>query len=122
MSSGDPTPRLFAAAASLTGTGILMCRAEPSWAGLLIGLASLALWALGTLAARPTRLAKPARPIRPVVLEAVVVARPPAPPAPLLLPAPQPAVRAGGPAGAPHLPEVPTHRQRVVQGYVRQRR
>ncbi|MGH1573619.1 energy transducer TonB [Methylobacterium sp. P31] len=119
MISGDPTPRLFAAAASLTGTGVLMCRSEPSWGGILIGLLCLGLWALGTLAARPMRLARPAQPRRPMVLEAVVET-PRA--APELLPAPQRAARAGNPVGPSRLPEVPTHRQRVVERYTRQRR
>jgi len=105
MTSVDPTPRLFAAVAALTGTGILMCRAEPSWDGILIGLLCLGLWALGTLAARPVRSARPARPR---VLEAVVVETPRA--RPELLPAPRPA----RPATAPRLLDVPTHRQRVV--------
>jgi hypothetical protein len=121
MSSGDPTPRLFAAAASLTGTGILMCRAEPSWDGILIGLLCLGLWALGTLAARPLRLAAPTPTprARPIVLEAVVVEAPRAPP--LLLPPPQPAAERRVPAVPSRLPEVPTHRQRVVERYTRRR-
>ena len=106
MTSVDPTPRLLAAAAALTGTGILMCRAEPSWDGLLIGLLCLGLWVLGTLAARSAR---PARAARPIVLEAVVVETPRA--RPELLPAPRPA----RPANVPRLPELPTHRQRVVE-------
>lgn len=118
MISGDPTPRLFAAAASLTGAGILMCRPEPSWDGILIGLLCLGLWALGTLAARPMRLTRPARPMRPTVLEAVIVETPRA--RPELLPAPRPAARI--PVGTSRLPEVPTHRQRVVERYTRQRR
>jgi hypothetical protein len=118
MMSGDPTPQLFAAAASLIGTGILMCRAEPSWDGLLIGLVCLGLWAHGTLAARPLHLAKPVR--RPVMWGAVVVERPRA--RPELLPAPRSAARVPVPAGASLLPEVPTHRQRVVERHTRQRR
>ncbi|MFC6742435.1 hypothetical protein ACFQEW_27490 [Methylobacterium tardum] len=86
MISGDPTPRLFAAGAALTGTGILMCRSEPSWDGILVGLLCLGLWALGTLAARPARPSRRARPTRPMILEAVVVETPRA--APLLLPPP----------------------------------
>lgn len=113
MTSGDPTPRLFAAVASLTGTGILMCRAEPSWDGILIGLSCLGLWVLGTLAARSAR---PVRPARPMVLEAVVIETPRAPPE--LLPARR-AARAGRPVPATLLPDVPTHRQRMVE---RQRR
>ncbi|MGU3662631.1 energy transducer TonB [Methylobacterium sp. A49B] len=120
MTSGDPTPRLFAAAASLTGTGILMCRAEPSWDGILIGLLCLGLWALGTFAARPDRGPRPARSTRPRVLEAVILETPRA--IPELLPAPRPVSRAAVPAGASHLPEAPTHRQRVVERYTRQRR
>ncbi|MCJ2137503.1 energy transducer TonB [Methylobacterium sp. J-026] len=114
MISGDPTPRLFAAAAALTGTGILMCRAEPSGDGILVGLLCLGLWALGTLAARPTR---PARPVRPMVLEAVVVETPRAPPE--LLPAPRPAGLRTAPARGPGLP---THRQRVVERHTHRRR
>ncbi|MCJ2069275.1 energy transducer TonB [Methylobacterium sp. J-030] len=113
MTSGDPTPRLFAAAASLTGTGILMCRAEPSWDGILIGLLCLGLWALGTVAARTPRAARPARPM---MLEAVVVETPRAPPE--LLPAPR---RAGPPAFASRLPEGPPHRQRVVERHTHRR-
>ncbi|MCJ2048664.1 energy transducer TonB [Methylobacterium sp. J-070] len=115
MTSGDPTPRLLAAAASLTGTGILMCRPDPSVDGILIGLLCLGLWALGTLAARPGRVARPARSARPRVLEAVILETPRA--IPQLLPAPRPASR----AGASRLPEVPTHRQRVVERHTRQR-
>ncbi|MCJ2085257.1 energy transducer TonB [Methylobacterium sp. E-005] len=118
MSSVDPTPRLFAAAAALTGTGILMCRTEPSWDGILLGLLCLGLWALGTLAARPSR---PARPARPLMLEAVVVETPRAPPE--LLPAPRPAAgRAAVPLLATRPPEVPTHRQRVAERHTRRRR
>ncbi|MCJ2064684.1 energy transducer TonB [Methylobacterium sp. J-088] len=105
MTSGDPTPRLLAALAALTGTGILMCRTEPSWDGILIGLLCLGLWALGTLAARPRRLPRPARPM---MLEAVIVETPRAPLA--LLPAPRPAV----PVPAPRLLDVPMQRPRAV--------
>ncbi|MCJ2020217.1 energy transducer TonB [Methylobacterium sp. E-065] len=105
MTSGDPTPRLLAALAALTGTSILMCRTEPSWDGILIGLLCLGLWALGTLAVRPTR---PPRPARPMMLEAVIVETPRAPLA--LLPAPRPAV----PVPAPRLLDVPTQRPRAV--------
>jgi hypothetical protein len=118
MTSGDPTPRLFAAGAALTGTGILMCRSEPSWDGILVGLLCLGLWALGTLAARPARRSRRARPTRPMILEAVVVETPRA--APLLLPAPR--MSAGVPTAAARLPEVLTHRQRVVERHIRQRR
>ncbi|MEL6064858.1 MULTISPECIES: energy transducer TonB [unclassified Methylobacterium] len=118
MMSGDPTPRLFAAVASLTGTGILMCRTEPSWDGILIGLLCLGLWALGTLAARPARA--PVRPARPMVLEAVIVETPRAGQA--LLPAPHPTGRPHGPGAASRLTEAPTHRQRVIERYTRQRR
>jgi hypothetical protein len=120
MTAGDPTPRLFAAAASLTGTGILMCRQEPSWEGIAIGLASLGLWAVGTLAARPARTARAQRSARPQVLQAVVVETPRA--ALELLPAPRPATRADAPAGPSWLPGVPTHRERVVERQTRQRR
>ncbi|WP_457106757.1 energy transducer TonB [Methylobacterium sp. P5_C11] len=121
MSSGDPTPRLFAAAASLTGTGILMCRTEPSWDGILIGLLCLGLWALGTFAARPMRPTVPAPPRRrPIVLEAVVVETPRYPLE--LLPAPRPAAGRSGGAPPSRLPDVPTHRQRVIERYTRQRR
>lgn len=99
--SGDPTPRLLAAAAALTGAAFLMVRTEPSWTGVLVGLACLALWALGTLAAKPLVLAKPSRPM---VLEAVIVETPRAKPD-LLLPAPVRPTR---------LPEVTTYRQRTV--------
>lgn len=116
MTSGDPTPRLFAAVASLTGTGILMCRTEPSWDGILIGLLCLGLWAVGTLAARTTR---PVRPARPLVLKAVVVETPRA--RPELLPAPRPAGRALVPAAAARRPEMPTHRQRVAERITRRR-
>ncbi|XYD09149.1 energy transducer TonB [Methylobacterium sp. NMS12] len=120
MRSADPTPRLFAAAAALTGTGILMCRTEPSWDGILIGLFCLGLWALGTLGARPERAVRPAPARRPIVLEAVVVETPRSPPE--LLPAPRPAAaRDRTPAGFARLPEVPTHRQRVVQRYTSRR-
>ncbi|MCJ2139653.1 energy transducer TonB [Methylobacterium sp. E-066] len=102
--SGDPTPRLFAAAAALTGAAFLMVRSEPSWTGVGFGLACLALWAIGTLAAKsgkPLALTKPARPL---VLEAVVVETPRAKPE--LLPAlPSPT----------RLPESPSHRQRVIE-------
>lgn len=121
MISGDPTPRLFAAAAALTGTGVLMCRSEPSWDGILVGLLCLGLWALGTLAARPARplrRARPVRPMRPMILEAVVVETPRA--VPLLLPARRMTARV--PAAASQLPTVPTHRQRVIERYTRQRR
>jgi len=118
MTSGDPTPRLFAAGAALTGTGILMCRSEPSWDGILVGLLCLGLWALGTLAARPARPSRRARPKRPMILEAVVVETPRA--APLLLPAPR--MPAGVPTAASRLPEVLTHRQRVVERHIRHRR
>ena len=111
MTFGDPTPRLLAAMASLTGTGILMCRTEPSWDGILIGLLCLGVWALGTLAVRPTR---PLKPARPVMLEAVIVETPRAPP--VLLPAPRPAA----PVPAPRLLEAPTHR--VAERYTRRRR
>ncbi|MHB2207853.1 energy transducer TonB [Methylobacterium sp. CM6257] len=120
MISDDPTPRLFAAAASLTGTGVLMCRSEPTWDGILIGLLCLGLWALGTLAARPMRLTRPVPPRRPMVLEAVAVETPRA--APELLPAPPRAARGGSPVAPSRLPEVPTHRQRVIERYTRQRR
>jgi hypothetical protein len=120
MTSGDPTPRIFAAAASLIGTGILMCRQEPSWDGLAIGLASLGLWAVGTLAARPAQAVGAARPARPQVLEAVIVETPRA--APQLLPAPRPATRAGASAGPSWLAGAPTHRQRMVERQARQRR
>jgi hypothetical protein len=118
MTSGDPTPRLFAAGAALTGTGILMCRSEPSWDGILVGLLCLGLWALGTLAARPARPSRRARPTRPMILEAVVVETPRA--APLLLPPPR--MTAGVPTAASRLPEVLTHRQRVVERHTRRRR
>lgn len=118
MISGDPTPRLFAAAAALTGTGILMCRSEPSWDGILVGLLCLGLWALGTLAARSARPLRRARPLRPMILEAVVVETPRA--APLLLPARRMTARV--PAAASELPAMPTHRQRVIERYTRQRR
>ncbi|MEE7503292.1 energy transducer TonB [Methylobacterium sp. C33D] len=120
MRSADPTPRLFAAAAALTGTGILMCRTEPSWDGILIGLFCLGLWALGTLAARPERPVRPAPARRPLVLEAVVVETPRAPME--LLPAPRPAAaRDRTPPGSSGLPDVPTHRQRVVERSTRRR-
>ena len=135
MTSGDPTPRLLAAAASLTGTGILMCRPDPSLDGILIGLLCLGLWALGTLAARPSRSSGAARRARPRVLEAVILEadrfeaprfeapRFEAPRAALeLLPAPPPAPRAGGPAGAARLSEVSTQRQRAVALRTRRRR
>jgi hypothetical protein len=118
MISGDPTPRLFAAVAALTGTGLLMCRSEPSWDGILAGLLCLGLWGLGTLAARPARPLRRARPRRPMILEAVVVETPRA--APELLPAPRTTARV--PAASPWLPAVPPHRQRVVERYTRQRR
>ena len=127
MTSGDPTPRLVAAAASLTGTGILMCRPDPSVDGILIGLLCVGLWALGTLAARPSRAGRGSSSARPRVLEAVILETPrfetrgfePRPAMLELLPAPRAASHAAGPAGVAHLPEVPTHRQRVV---TRQRR
>ncbi|MEE7448683.1 energy transducer TonB [Methylobacterium radiotolerans] len=120
MHSADPTARLFAAGAALTGTGILMCRTEPSWDGILIGLFCLGLWALGTCAARPGRPARPAPARRPIVLEAIVVETPRAPPE--LLPAPRPAAaRDRTPSGFSRLPEVPTHRQRVVERHTRKR-
>lgn len=123
MRSADPTPRLFAAAAALTGTGILMCRTEPSWDGILIGLFCLGLWALGTfgtLAARPGRPVRSAPRMRPIVLEAVVVETPRFPPE--LLPAPRPpAARDCALAGPSRLPELPSHRQRVVERYTRRR-
>ncbi|MCJ2097442.1 energy transducer TonB [Methylobacterium sp. E-046] len=130
MTSGDPTPRLFAAAASLTGTGILMSRPDPSLEGILIGLLCLGLWALGTLAAWPSRTVRPARSTRPRVLEAVILEAPrfdtrrfdTRPALPVLLPAPRPAPRAMVQAGAPRRPEVPTHRQRVIEGHTRNRR
>src|ERR1700750_836086 len=114
MMSADPPPRLFAAGASLIGTGILMCRAEPSGDGVLIGLLCLGLWALGTLAARPLQLTKTApagwarrAPVCPMVLDAVAIEAPRA--RPELLPAPRATVRAPVPAGAAQLPEVLTH-------------
>jgi hypothetical protein len=97
-----------------------MCRAEPSWDGILIGLFCLGLWALGTFAARPARGPLPARSTRPRVLEAVILEMPRA--TPELLPAPRPASRAVVPAGASDLPDAPTHRQRVVERRTRQRR
>ena len=102
--SGDPTPRLLAAAAALTGAAFLMVRTEPSWTGVLVGLACLALWALGTLAAKPGRHLVLDTPSRPMVLEAVIVETPRAKPD-LLLPPPVRPTR---------LPEVPTYRQRTV--------
>ena len=127
MTSGDPTPRLFAAAASLSGSGILMCRPDPSLDGILIGLLCLGLWALGTLAARPSRAGRRSHPARPRVLEAVILETPrvevrrfePRTTTLELLPAPRAASQAAGPAGASPLLKVPTHRQRVV---TRQRR
>jgi hypothetical protein len=126
MRSVDPTPRLLAAAASLTGTGILMCRPEPSRDGILVGLLCLGLWAVFTLAARPVRRPAPARPVRPRMLEAVVVETPRAEPE--LLPAPRPA--AGLLPGPPRRhgilpempPEMPPHPQRVVARYTLRRR
>lgn len=120
MTSGDPTPRLLAAVASLTGTGILMCRTEPSWDGILIGLLCLGLWALGTLGSLGTRAARRARAAQPLVLEAVVVETPRA--RPELLPAPRPAGRAHLPANAARLPQAPTYRQRAVERQTRRRR
>ncbi|SFM21840.1 energy transducer TonB [Methylobacterium pseudosasicola] len=110
--SGDPTPRLFAAAAALTGAAFLMVRSEPSWTGILVGLACLALWALGTLAAKPDKPLALTKPSRPMVLKAVIVETPRAKPDLLLLPPPRPT----------QLPEVPTHRQRVVGQRTRGRR
>ena len=120
MTSGDPTPRLLAAAASLTGTGILMCRADPSLDGILTGLLCLGLWALGTVAARLSRLRGPVRPARPQVLEAIILETPRH--ALELLPAPRPSSRAVERADASLLPAVPTYRQRVVERYTRRRR
>ncbi|MDP4006915.1 energy transducer TonB [Methylobacterium sp. NEAU K] len=113
MISGDPTPRLFAAAAALTGTAVLMYRSEPSREGVLIGLSCLALWALGTLASKPGKPLPLTKPARPMGLKTVIVETPRTPQ--LLLPAPGPAERRevlGLPAA---LPEVPTHRQRVIE-------
>jgi hypothetical protein len=53
-----------------------------------------------------------------MILEAVVVETPRA--APLLLPAPR--MPAGVPTAASRLPEVLTHRQRVVERHIRHRR
>lgn len=115
MMSGDPTPRLFAAAASLLGTGILMCRAEPSWDGILIGLLCLGLWALGTLAARPLPLTEPVR-----ARAAVVVETPRA--RPELLPAPRPTGLLPAPAGGSGPPAVPTQQAFGQQGFGRRTR
>jgi hypothetical protein len=112
MNSADPTPRLLAAGASLTGTGILMCRTEPSWDGILIGLLCLGLWALGTLATRPGAVTRPTRTMRPVLLEAVVVERPRPPP--LLLPAPRTSADDRAGSSPSRLPDRPTHRPRVI--------
>ena len=119
MTSGDPTPRLFAATAALTGTGLLMCRTEPSWDGVLIGLLCLGLWALGTVAARSARAPAPG-PARPMVLEAVIVETPRTPQA--LLPAPRTAGRTDAPVSAARLSVVPTHRQRVAERHTRRSR
>lgn len=122
--SGDPIPRLFAAASALTGTIVLMVRSEPSWTGLLIGLSCLGLWGLGTLASKSGAPLPLTRPARPIVLKAVIV-EPRQPPPELLLARPLPNHQSGAnhQAGANHheimvrptqLPEVPTYRQRVV--------
>ena len=114
--SDDPIPRLFAATAALGGTTILMLRSEPSWEGILIGLSCLGLWALGRLAStpgRPLRLTKPARTKMP---RAVIVERPRPPPE--LLPAPS----TGGRdilMLSTRLPEVPVHRQAMIERYRR---
>jgi hypothetical protein len=119
--SGDPTPRLLAAAAALTGAAFLMLRTEPSWTGVLVGLACLALWALGTLAARPGRSLALTKPSRPLVLEAVVVETPRARPE-LLLPAPPHPVRRDIAVRPTQLPDVPRHRRRVTERHMRGRR
>ncbi|WP_187193605.1 MULTISPECIES: energy transducer TonB [unclassified Methylobacterium] len=89
--SGDPTPRLLAAASALTGAASLMVRSEPSWTGVLVGLSCLALWAAGTLASRPGKPLALTKSARPVVLEAVIVERP----RPPLLPPPPPRLADG---------------------------
>ncbi|MCJ2057286.1 energy transducer TonB [Methylobacterium sp. J-048] len=119
--SGESSPRLFAAAAALTGAAFLMVRSEPSWTGVLVGLSCLALWGLGTLAAKPGRPRTLTKLSRPVVLEAVVVETTRAKPE-LLLPAPPRPVRQAIAARPTQLPAVPSHRQRVVERHVRGRR
>jgi len=106
--SGDPTPRLLAAASALTGAAALMVRSEPSWTGVLVGLSCLALWAVGTLASRPGKPLALTKPARPVVLEAVIVERPRPP---LLLPPPRAAEAAAADLHPTDLGKVPTRRQ-----------
>lgn len=118
--SGDPTPRLLAAAAALTGAAFLMLRSEPSWTGVLVGLACLALWALGTLAAKPGRTLALTKPSRPMVLEAVVVETPRS--RPELLQAPPRPDRQAIAVRPTQLPEVPSRRLRVTERRMRGRR
>jgi len=110
--SGDPTPRLFAAAAALTGAASLMVRSEPSWTGVGVGLICLALWAIGTLAAKSGKPLALTEPARPIVLKAVVVETPRA--RPDLLQALPPPLHPDIVARPTQLPVAPTHRQRVV--------
>ena len=118
--SGDPTPRLLAAAAALTGAAFLMLRSEPSWTGVLVGLACLALWGLGTRAAKPGRTAALTKPPPPMVLEAVGVETPGS--RPELLPAPPRPDRQAIAVRPTQLPEVPSRRLRVTERRMRGRR